>query len=73
MTENCFASQRVLANLLRVVSAKRGNPPLYVDSSFYKQSMKIVNYHKIKEWIDSSIGQSTVIQNLDKKSLHYPD
>ena len=39
---------------------------LHVDSSFYKQSMKIDNYHKIAEWIDSSIGQSTVIQELDK-------
>ena len=29
--------------------------------------MKIDNYHKITEWIDSSIGQSTVIQELDKK------
>ena len=29
--------------------------------------MKIDNNHKIKEWIDSSIGQSTVIQELDKK------
>ena len=38
-----------------------------VDSSFYKQSMKINNYHKIAEWINSSIGQSTVIQQLDKK------
>ena len=28
MTENCFASWRVLANSLRVVSAKGGNPPL---------------------------------------------
>ena len=36
-------------------------------SSFYKQSMKIGNYHKITEWIDSLIGQSTVIQELDKK------
>ena len=26
---------------------------LHVDSSFYKQSMKIDNYHKIAEWIDS--------------------
>ena len=41
---------------------------LNVDSSFYKQSMKIDNYHKIAEWIDSSIGQSTVIQQLDKKT-----
>ena len=40
---------------------------LHVDSSFYTQSMKIDNYQKIAEWIDSSIGQSTVIQQLDKK------
>ena len=42
---------------------------LHVDSSFCKQSMKI---DKIKELIDSSIGQSTVIQELDKKDLSYP-
>ena len=29
--------------------------------------MKIDNYHKIAEWIDYSIGQSMVIQQLDKK------
>ena len=29
--------------------------------------MKTDNYHKIKEWINSSIGQSTVIQELDKR------
>ena len=40
---------------------------LHVDSSFYKQSMKFDNNHKIKEWIDYSIGQSTAIQELDKK------
>ena len=34
--------------------------------------MKIDNNHKIKEWIDYSTGQSTVIQELDKKGLHYP-
>ena len=45
---------------------------LHVDSSFYKQSMKIDNHHKIKEWINSSIGQSTVLQGLDKKDLNYP-
>ena len=28
---------------------------VHVDSSFYKQSMKIDNYFKITEWIDSSI------------------
>ena len=45
---------------------------LHVDSSFYKQSMKIDNYAKIKEWINSSISQSTVIQELDEKDPSYP-
>ena len=41
---------------------------LHLDSSFYKlQSMKINDYHKIKKWHDSSIGQSMVNQQLDKK------
>ena len=40
---------------------------LHLDSSFYKQSMDIDNYFKIKEWHDYSIGQSMVIQQLDKK------
>ena len=40
---------------------------LHIDSSFYKQSIKIDKYFKIKEWHNSSIGQSTVIQQLDKK------
>ena len=40
---------------------------LHLDSSFYKQLMDIDNYFKIKEWHVSSIGQSTVIQQLDKK------
>ena len=40
---------------------------LHLGSSFHKQSMKIDKYFKIKEWHDSSIGQSTVIQQLDKK------
>ena len=40
---------------------------LHVDSSFYKQSMKINSYFKINEWIDHSISQSTVIQQLNKK------
>ena len=40
---------------------------LHVDSSFCRQSVKIDNYFKIVEWMDSSIGQSTVIQDLDKK------
>ena len=46
---------------------------LHADSSFYKQSMKIDNYFKIIEWVDSSIGQSTVIQeNWIKEDLNYP-
>ena len=40
---------------------------LHLDSSFYKQSMKLNNCVKIGEWFDSSIGQSMVIQKLDKK------
>ena len=40
---------------------------MHLDSSFYKQSMKLDNYIKIEEWFDSSIGQTTVIQKLDKK------
>ena len=40
---------------------------LHLDNSFYKQSVDIDNYFKIKEWHDYSIGQSMVIQQLDKK------
>ena len=40
---------------------------LHLDSSFYKQSMDIDKYFKIKKWYDSSIGQSTMIQQLDNK------
>ena len=40
---------------------------LHVDSSFHKQLMKIVNYVKIKELIDSSMGQSPVNQTLEEK------
>ena len=45
---------------------------LHIDSSFHKPSMKINNYVKITEWIDSPISQSTVIQELEKKDLSYP-
>ena len=38
---------------------------LHLESSFYRQSMKIDNYLKIVEWMNSSVGQSTVIQKLD--------
>ena len=40
---------------------------LHLDSSFYKQSMDIDIYFEIKKWHDSLIGQSMVIQQLDKK------
>ena len=40
---------------------------LHVDSSFYKQSMKLDDYFKVNKWIDFSIGQSTVLQELNKK------
>ena len=39
---------------------------LHLDSSFYKQSVKLDNYVKIEEWFDS-LGQSTVIQRFDLK------
>ena len=42
-------------------------PDLHVDSSFHKRSMKLDNYVKIEEWLDSSLGQTTVIQRLDLK------
>ena len=35
---------------------------LHLDSSFHKQSMKLDNYVKIEEWLDSLLGQKTVIQ-----------
>ena len=40
---------------------------LHIDSSFHKQSVDINKYFKIKKWHDSSIGQSTVIQQLNNK------
>ena len=40
---------------------------LHVDSSFYKQLMDIDKYFRIKKWHDSSIGQLTVIQQLNNK------
>ena len=40
---------------------------LHVHGSFYIQSMKLDNFVKINEWIDHSISQSTVIQQLNKK------
>ena len=45
---------------------------LYVNSSFYKQSMKLDNHFKINKWIDFSIGQSNVLQELNKKRQNFP-
>ena len=71
-TENALLKKYYDYHQLQVVHEIDDMSDLHVDSSFYKQSMKIDNYHKITGWIDSSIGQSTVIQKLDKKGLHYP-
>ena len=46
---------------------------LHLDSSFYKQSMKIVNYVEMKEWIDSSVGQAAAIQTLEEKIPNLSD
>ena len=64
-TEN--ASLRKYNEYHQVVNEIDHMSDLHVDSSFHKQSMKLDNYAKIKEWLDSSIGQSTVIQQLDKR------
>ena len=61
------ASLRKYNDYHQVVHQINHMSDLHVDSSFYKQSMKINNYFKINKWIDSSIGQSTVIQELNKK------
>ena len=61
------ASLRKYSDYHQVVREINHMSDLHVDSSFYKQSMKINNYFKIDKWIDSSIGQSTVIQELNKK------
>ena len=48
---------------------------LHLDSSFHKKSMNLDKYVKINEWFDSSIGQSSVIQQLNVKrpALSNPD
>ena len=64
-TEN--ASLRKYNEYHQVVHEIDHMSDLHVDRCFYKQSMKIDNYFKINELIDHSIGQSTVIQQLNKK------
>ena len=43
---------------------------LHIDSSFYKQSMKLDNYGKINDWFDSSLDQSTAISMIRCKKTH---
>ena len=64
---SCYSNLECCVTFSGVKLSIRSFVLLHVDSGFYKQSVKIDNYHKIKEWIDYSIGQSTVIQELDKK------
>ena len=66
-TEN--ASLRKYNEYHQVVHKIYHMSDLHVDSSFYKQSMDIDKYFRIKKWHDSSIGQSTVIQQLNNKRL----
>ena len=66
------ASLRKYNDYHKVVHEINHMSDLHVDSSFYKQSMKLDNYVKINEWFDSSIGQATVLQELNKiKNPHY--
>ena len=64
-TEN--ASLRKYNEYHQVVHEIDHMSDLHVDSSFHKQSMKLDNYVKIEEWLDSSLGETTVIQRLNKK------
>ena len=61
------ASLRKYNDYHQVVHEINHMSDLHVDSSFYKQSMKLDNYFKINKWIDFSIGRSTVLQELNKK------
>ena len=61
------ASLREYNEYQQVVDEIDHTSDLHLDSSFYKQSTKLDNYVKIKEWLDSSVGQSSVIQRLDVK------
>ena len=60
------ASLRKYNEYHQVVHAIDYMSDLHVDSSFYK-NLKLDNYFKINKWIDFSIGQSTVLQELNKK------
>ena len=64
-TEN--ASLRKYNEYHQVVHEIDHMSDLPVDSSFHKQLMKLNNYFKIEEWLDYSLGETTVIQRLNKK------
>ena len=72
-TEN--ASLKKYNEYRQVVDEIDHTSDLHLDSSFRKKSMKLDNYVKINEWFDFSLGQSTVIQQLDAKrpALSNPD
>ena len=61
------ASLRKYIEYHQVVNEIDHMSDLHVDSSFHKQSMKLDNYVKIEEWLDSSLGETTVIRRLNKK------
>ena len=69
------ASSRKYNECWQVVDEIDHMSDLHLDSRFYKKSMKLDNYVKINEWFDSSLGQSTVVQQLDTKrpELSNPD
>ena len=62
-TEN--ASLRKYNEYHQVVHEIDHMSDLHVNSSFHKQSMKLDNYVKTEEWLDSSLGETTVIQQLN--------
>ena len=51
------ASLKKYNEYLQIVDEIDHMSDLHVDSSFYKRSMKLDNYVKINECLDSSIGQ----------------
>ena len=72
LAKKCDLEDGLKALEVENVSLKKHNEidhmsDMHLDSNFYKQSMDINKYFKIKKWYDSSIGQSTVIQQLDNK------
>ena len=67
MTGNCSASQRVLANSLRVVSAKRGNPPLRGNSCSSTLLQKIkVSSTKLRDKLQFANSVKHLVLNLTK-------